>query len=176
MAKANRTPSTLTAEQISRFWSYIGKAGPDDCWLWLRGKGKAGYGIFHPVHGISILTHRLAWSLSQGPIPPGQKVCHNCPTGDNPACCNPSHLFLGTQGDNLRDAFAKGRMKARDANPVCKGSRHGNSKLNDDVVRAMRAEYALGQISQDMLALKHGVSQSTAWAILRRRAWKHVTD
>lgn len=58
------------------------------------------------VDGKKVLAHRRAYELARGPIPPGMKVCHSC---DNPLCCNPAHLFLGTQKDNVQDSITKGR-------------------------------------------------------------------
>lgn len=64
-----------------------------------------GYGRFK-VDGVMRKPHRIAYELWVGPIPPGLFVCHRC---DNPSCCRPEHLFVGTQTDNMRDMAAKGR-------------------------------------------------------------------
>jgi hypothetical protein len=72
-----------------------------------------GYGrIWSRQHGRVVTASRLAWELAYGPIPDGVYVCHHC---DNPPCCEPTHLFLGTPGDNSRDASAKGRLVRSDA-------------------------------------------------------------
>jgi hypothetical protein len=59
---------------------------------------------------IGVGTHRLAWELANGPIPDGMQVLHKC---DNPRCCNPDHLFLGTQQVNMADMARKGRARNR---------------------------------------------------------------
>jgi len=60
--------------------------------------------------GKTVKLHRLAWEEAFGPIPDGMSVCHTC---DVPACCNPAHLFLGSQQDNVTDMMNKGRFKGR---------------------------------------------------------------
>ena len=76
----------------------------NDCWIWL-GLRRKGYGRAQHQNKV-VSTHRIVWELVNGPIAKGLLICHRC---DNPPCCNPEHLFLGTDKDNSRDKIAKGR-------------------------------------------------------------------
>jgi hypothetical protein len=105
-------PNSNTPE---RFWAKLDKSG--DCWIWTGKRVGIGYGSVS-WHGKDWRAHRLAYMLTFGPIPDGLQVCHNCPGGDNPACCRPAHLFLGTQAQNIADKTAKGRQAT--------GERHGS--------------------------------------------------
>lgn len=99
-----------------RFWSKVNIGAPTACWLWIakarlsREPRFEGYGsIIGVVNGKRrpLYSHRVAWELTYGPIPDDLCVLHRC---DVSLCCNPSHLFLGTQADNLDDARQKGRL------------------------------------------------------------------
>lgn len=108
---------------LARFISKVNVAGP--CWLWMAGKNPKGYGQFAVDHATNVSAHRFAWIAFRGPVPAGLCVLHNCPGGDNPSCVNPSHLWLGTRGDNNTDRDAKGRS--------CRGDRHW-SRVNPERV------------------------------------------
>lgn len=83
------------ANTMDDFWPRVDKRGPDECWPWLGNIGTTGYGVFF-LHRRPLVASRVAYQLTNGvSLPPGKSimVCHRC---DNPPCCNPAHLFLGT--------------------------------------------------------------------------------
>lgn len=84
----------------------------DGCLVWTGYRCPKGYGkIRRGGRGTSSAgAHRVAYELTNGTVPDGLYVCHRC---DNPPCCNPAHLFLGTPNDNVQDCIQKGRRKPR---------------------------------------------------------------
>lgn len=90
-----------------RFWTKVQKS--NGCWLWTGTKTK-GYGMILGPGRLPLQAHRVAWTLIFGHIPDGLSVLHHC---DVPLCVKPTHLWLGTQADNLADARAKGRRATR---------------------------------------------------------------
>lgn len=142
-----RTPRKRTP-LAERLWRKVDLRGPDECWPWTGACTTHGYGVINTGgRGPLVGTHRLSWVLANGPIAAGLEVCHSC---DNPPCCNPAHLFLGTHRDNMRDAAAKRRMP---------GSRN-NAKLSLDDADAIRAAWAAGGTTQRALAARYGVHNS----------------
>src|SRR5262245_56068801 len=118
----------LTVEE--RFWRKVERGDASVCWPWKAARS-SGYGVLR-VAGRNIRANRLAWELTHGPVPPGLWVLHRC---DNPPCCNPAHLFLGSNEDNVRDMQSKGR--ARPPLPR-RGATHPMAKLTLDQVAEIR--------------------------------------
>lgn len=107
--KAVETP-ILNEYHQRRLWALVQRGPDDQCWPWQAAKSGFGYGRFK-LDGKLYSPHRLIYAFTRGPIPDlpqfhGAVVMHTC---DNPACCNPAHLKLGTQVENVGDMFAKGR-------------------------------------------------------------------
>jgi hypothetical protein len=97
-----------------RFWALVGEPDPNGCRLWLGPTHTRGYGYVglprQPKRAQRmVLAHRVAWALTFGPIPVGYDVLHRCPGGGTRLCCEPDHLYLGTDSDNLKDAYHWGR-------------------------------------------------------------------
>ena len=157
----------MDEKTIARFWGQVDRRGPDECWEW-RGRRKHGktYGFFRVGgrQGRTLIASRVSWMLTHGPIPNGMCILHRC---DNPPCCNPAHLFLGTQLDNIRDRDRKGRQRAP------RGSGNGSSRLTEADVEHIRARLSSGD-KGNAIAREFGVGTSTISRIRGRRAWCHV--
>lgn len=148
-----------------RLWTRVHRT--DDCWLWTGAVDTNGYGVLSVGGGQLKRAHCVSWVLSYGPIPQGMLVCHNCPDGDNPRCCRPDHLFLGTQEDNMRDAAMKGRVKT----PRFSGAEHPQAQLSDDNVQEIRRRYTGRRGEQSALAREFGVTPTTVWRVVRGKGW-----
>ncbi len=90
-----------------RFWSRLQQCA-NGCIEWTGGKNRTGYGQLS-VNGTTVQTHCLAWMLVHGPIPKGGHIRHF--VCDNPPCCNPAHLKLGTRQDNMDDLVRKNQRR-----------------------------------------------------------------
>lgn len=153
---------------IEKFWEKVLLDDDDKCWEWQASKNRKGYGNFYVSVGHSKdkhwLAHRMAWKLTNGKIPDGLHVCHHC---DNPGCVNPSHLFVGTNRDNVLDSKKKGRRVER------KGEEHPMAKLTEDEVKQIR-ELRKEGMTLMTLGEMFGVSYATIGYIASRRLWSHV--
>jgi hypothetical protein len=116
-----------TEPLADRFWRKVKKGAPDECWPWTAYLAPRGYGMMTYAHKTK-RSHRWAWELTNGPIPDGVYVCHTC---DNPRCCNPTHLWLGTQFDNMRDMVAKGRGASQKKSGCPRGHPYDRIRASD---------------------------------------------
>lgn len=145
--------------------------GPDDCWPWRGSVDGCGYGTIHSRHGkpnAPEKAHRVAWEIAnEQEIPSGVHVCHSC---DNPPCCNPRHLFLGSAKDNAADREQKNRGGDRRVF----GERHGNAKLTSDLAREIVKRVQSGE-TKTSIAKSYGISRRTVLNIVTGSVWSQAT-
>lgn len=157
----------FTPGDIERFWSRVAKGESSECWPWTRAKNDYGYGLFwSPRHKRFYRAHRVAWLLTHGPIPEEMVVRHK--TCDNPPCCNPHHLAVGTHADNVADKTEKGRQLY--------GERDPKSKLLESEVQDIRNLYASGALYQYQIARVYGVSKGCVRDIIAGVNWSHLKE
>lgn len=163
---------TYDEKVINRFWSKVAiTKNSDDCWEWQGSKARGGYGNFFVGNGVSQKfekASRVAYRLTYGDFPMQMYVMHKC---DNPPCCNPNHLCLGTPLDNARDREAKNRGGNR-RTPDNKGEKHGMHKLTLNQVRGIRAKYSEKNITQEQLAKQYNVARSAISFVVNGKRWK----
>lgn len=167
LRKVFKCPNCKKADPKIRFWRKVDKvSSPNGCWLWLGSVTDDGYGNFPWPEIKEYRSHRIAWHIVNGPIPEGIYVLHKN-TCHNRRCCNPDHLYLGDQFDNMADATSLGTFAHQ------RGIVNANALLTDDAVREIRREYRRGNVKE--LAAKFGVSVACIRDVHRLRSWKHVT-
>lgn len=160
----------MNDSQISAFWSKVDiKGNKKECWEWKGARKPKGYGNVC-VDKKTLMAHRVSFELANNMvIPNGLMVCHSC---DNPPCCNPSHLMLGTTSSNAIDMLIKGRQKKPES--AARGSTNGNSKLTENDVLNIREKYENKELNQYQLADIYNVTQPTIGFIVRKETWRHV--
>jgi hypothetical protein len=144
----------------TRFWRQVAVGKSDECWPWTAKSRVTGYGTIS-LGGRGTkkeLSHRVAWFLTYGALPEiaehhGAVVRHKCA---NRLCCNPYHLTIGTQSDNVKDMWAN------------KGAPRGNARLTEAQVDAIKADSR----SSRVLAPIYGVSHAHIRSIRNGRTWK----
>lgn len=178
------SPKKLTADV---FWSRVDMSvGPDACWPYTGKRDSDGYGQVRYA-GRRPHASRVAYIFTHGAIPGELQVLHRC---DNPPCCNPAHLFLGTNADNMTDKARKGRCNPRctvgllRGNPstqfkpghVAVGDRgvRTAAKLTTEQVLAARSRYAAGGVTERQLASEYGIGKSAMHDLLSGKNWHSV--
>lgn len=159
----------MTISISDRFWSKVDKT--ENCWLWRGAKYRGGYGAFRIDSNIQTTAHRVAYILTYGELPKNLIVCHSC---DNRLCVNPSHLFIGTQQDNIDDMFRKGRQAKKELlGHKQVGELNHAAKLTEAIVLEIRELFKLG-FSQADIGRKTGVSRLNIWNIVHHKSWTHI--
>lgn len=157
----------LTAEDL---WSCVDIKGPDDCWLWMKAVNRYGYGDV-AFRGKRTNASRAAYFLNHPKADESLVVCHTC---DNPKCCNPKHLWLGTAGDNVRDCNKKGRGKGQFTEKM--GAAHPRylAKLTEELVIYARKLHYIDGISQSEIARRFKMDSSSISRAVKRETWDHI--
>jgi len=151
-------------EFLVRYWAKIDKKGEDDCWIWTAATAGKGYGYIKLKQSSKhVYAHRASYMIHKGAIPEGALVLHSC---DNPRCCNPKHLSIGSYGDNSQDMKSKGRHLY--------GERNAEAKMTESQILAIRI--LLRDTSQHKIAKMFGISQGQVSRIKRGVRWAHLKD
>lgn len=156
---------------LGLFWSRV-QRGPG-CWLWQARLDQDGYGVFHFLCKTR-KAHRIAFTQFFGAPDEALCVCHRC---DVRACCNPQHLFLGTNEENTQDRQNKGRQATgRRTRPEtrARGEQAALSVLTANQVEQIRELCTRGELRQRDIGELFGVTQGTVSKIKRRVVWTHV--
>jgi hypothetical protein len=150
-----------TGEEI--FWSKVDRSkGVDSCWKWLGVVLPDGYGFCGFGGKRNLRPHRVAFGIANPGFVKSLYICHRC---DNPLCCNPAHLFSGTQQDNMSDKVNKGRQ--------ARGETHGMVRLTGEQALRMRELRAQGETFRS-IGEAFGMSTRQAWRICMGKSWKHL--
>lgn len=156
-----------TEKMLLRFWSKVRQEGAGDCWPWTASTGVDGYGQFMLAPGARRIASRLAYVFHYGePIPAGLMVRHRC---DNPPCCNPRHLELGTHAENMRDMAERNPSISRKRYER-RGAAHPGARINLEIANAIRVDIGAGLIYRE-ITRRHGVSSSHISRIKRGEMW-----
>lgn len=159
--------SEITHEGARRKLLSMRKINTNGCWIFTNSKNDQGYGRVY-IGNKQIRAHRLSmFAWRDFDLDSSLLILHDCPEGDNPSCFNPDHLQIGDYGDNLRDAYKKGQIKAM------RGSLNGMAKLSEKDIPKIRKLLKKGMMLKE-IGEKFGVSDAKISEIKHKRSWKHV--
>jgi HNH endonuclease len=152
---------------IARFWAKVDRRGPDECWPWTASTVEFGYGQFRLSNPRRVVrAHVVAYEIVEGDR--GDLcVCHSC---DNPPCCNPGHLWLGTNRENIIDMIEKGRHGLK---RVHTGDLNSSAILKSSDIPVIRSLISEGMTNTD-IAARFGVTHSMISRIRVGKAWTSV--
>ena len=137
------------------------KCEKTDCWNWIKYKNKDGRAQCYFIGNKTLNASRVSYIAFKGNIPEGLLVCHIC---DNPSCVNPEHLFIGTNKDNADDKVNKNRSACGEKI---------STKLKNEMILEIR-ELSKNGMTQQNIAKKYNVCQTTIGSIILRKTWKHI--
>jgi HNH endonuclease len=152
--------------KIDQIWSQVARGSQQECWPWRRARDRTGYGRVTTC-GRSRAAHRVIYELRHGAVPTHLCICHAC---DNPACCNPDHLWVGTRRDNTLDMVRKGRSGRQNGSSGPRGEHVHTAKLTEDQVRDIR----LSPEKARTLAKRYAVNRKQIYVIRSGKAWAHI--
>lgn len=138
-----------------KFWARVARQ-TSGCWNWTGALHAKGYGWLR-FGTKNTRAHRAAYQLAVGPIPNGLHVLHRC---DNRQCCNPAHLFLGTNAENSRDMALKNRS--------C------HAKLSIGAVIEIRRRKKAGEKARN-LAAEFGLCESYIYELATGKKRPHIS-
>lgn len=154
-------PIKLTKTDIVRFWEKADRRGLDECWEWIAGRDKDGYGIFR-YGGRAYRSNRVAYVIMNGDTE--LLVLHTC---HNPSCWNSRHLYAGSPKDNSNDREIAGRAADH------RGEEHGRAKLSDSDIHVIRILRAKGRLLRE-IAVEYDLERSHVGRICSGARWEHI--
>lgn len=157
--------------QRQKFIEYLRTVGDGpECTTWPWSRSATRYGSTSDDDGHVVSVHRYVYEKIIGPLN-GLQALHRC---DSPPCVRPSHLFAGSQADNMRDAYQKGRKKPS-GHRAAPGEAHHNARLTAAEVYAIR-RLCSEHVSHSKIAQSFGISRAAVSRINRRTLWKHLPE
>jgi hypothetical protein len=147
---------------------------PSGCWNWTGNKNDRGYGTFRnrimgDYMGFKKATaaSRASWVIHNGLIAANDWVLHKC---DNPACCNPAHLYIGTPQQNVDDMVSRERNSRGEDRPAAILKEADIREIRR--LRGKRSDKHRVKVKE--LAEMFSVSPHTIKHVIYGEAWTHV--
>lgn len=136
----------FTEEQVKRFKAHVNIQSSAECWDWGGSLDHDGYGKVK-IGGIVLVSHRVSYEIYKGEFDKAMHVLHSC---DNPKCCNPNHMRLGSRKDNMQDMICRS------------GRRHpsGYKRVGNELVQKILTDFE-GGAPKRLIARTYSISTRT---------------